>query len=83
MGIWKVCDLYHERKLIEFNILLAKGAKQSDFLIWCGLLKAIPDGLRRLHNNHLQLNMGFFHCGISKKNIFDRYRHREADKIWN
>ena len=69
MGMWRVSDLNHEGKLIEFNILLARGAKQSDFLIWRGLLKAIPDGLKQLDNNHPQFNTGYFLCGISKTNI--------------
>ena len=59
-GVWKVGDLYHNNILIPFKTWLARGAKQADYMIWRGLLNAIPECMKNRIQVNSNLNKGVF-----------------------
>ena len=66
MGIWTVNDLYYENALIQFPVLLARGAKQSDYMLWRGILKSIPEFWRHPRATRTQINTVFFQIESGK-----------------
>ena len=48
MGIWKVRDLYFEKKFIPYATLIKRGAKMSEYMTWRGLVQSIPDSMKIL-----------------------------------
>ena len=55
-GMWTVNDLYQHGRLIPFNTWIRRGASLNEYLLWRGIVKAIPSSWSNLLQQNIEMS---------------------------
>ena len=68
-GLWNVNDLYSDGVLIPFNVWMRRGAMFNDYLLWRGIINAIPETWKLMLTSQHEVASTMKTCKIEYKEL--------------